>query len=328
MLYVALLMGFVGLLLSAVYSGSEIGFYRAARLRLVLDGMERGPIARSLLWLVCRPSLFISTPLLGNNLANYMTSAAVVIATQKIVGDIPAAELIAPLLLTPVIFIFGELLPKHLFLQAPSRMLRRASPVLLVTTVLLAPIGLLLWAINLLLERLVGDRPERLRARIARTELLGAVEEGGESGVLRPIQTSIARAIFAIAHRPVREFVAPVDEFHRASDTMTSTEILTFARETDMALVPIESSGRLTGYYRAIDLWIAPQQARPEPCPLQEIAAETTLIETLSKLQETDQPIALVVDETEQAIGIVTTRYLRDLLFEGTAHAGEGKQEE
>ena len=113
-----------GLLLSALFSGSETGFYRAPRIRLELDAQAGRPRSRGLLWLSNHPSVFVATTLIGNNLANYMTSMAVVLLAASVVQTKSSmlGELLGPLLLTPVLFVYGELMPKQLFLAAPYRL--------------------------------------------------------------------------------------------------------------------------------------------------------------------------------------------------------------
>ena len=75
-----------------------------------------------LVWLTNNPSLFVATTLVGNNLANYMVSLAIVMGTQALVSQASvsapghAPELIAPLLLAPFLFLYGELLPKSIFM--------------------------------------------------------------------------------------------------------------------------------------------------------------------------------------------------------------------
>src|SRR4030042_4230699 len=124
-IWVALVLAGVGIFLSAFFSGSETGFYRATRVRLVLDALGGDPISRGLVWLTGHPSLFVATVLVGNNLANYLTTLAIVMSTQALTfqqGHTAEylTELIAPLALAPVLFVYGELLPKSLFLQAPN----------------------------------------------------------------------------------------------------------------------------------------------------------------------------------------------------------------
>ena len=125
----SLLLFLVGLFLSAFFSGSETGFYRVARVRLVLDGLGGDLVSRGLLWLTNNPALFVATALVGNNLANYVTSLSIVLAVkQSPFGHYQVLELITPVILSPAIFVYGGLLPKNLFVQAPNRLLRAGGP--------------------------------------------------------------------------------------------------------------------------------------------------------------------------------------------------------
>ena len=66
MIWIAVpVLAIVGLFLSAFFSGSEIAFYRATRLRLVLDALAGDRISRGLVWLTNHPSIFVATTLVG-----------------------------------------------------------------------------------------------------------------------------------------------------------------------------------------------------------------------------------------------------------------------
>ena len=262
----------VGLFLSAFFSGSEIGFYRATRLRLVLDALAGDPVSRGLVWLTNHPSIFVATTLVGNNLANYLVSFAIVMGMQDY-G--PTAELIAPLLLAPVLFVYGELLPKNLCLKAPNRLLRRGGPLFLCCVGLFAPISCLLWGLSKVLERLAGKSPEQVRLTLARRELQGALDEGHEAGILLPAQRRLAQGIFAVANQPVARFATPLEQLPRARADMTKREILRLARRYRISLVAVESpnaEGELAGYLRVIDLGLSPADEVSPPRRLLEIS--------------------------------------------------------
>ena len=70
----ALICFFIGLALSAFFSGSETGMYRVSRIRLVLDGLSGGRVARGIIQLLNNPAIFVATTLVGNNIANYLVS--------------------------------------------------------------------------------------------------------------------------------------------------------------------------------------------------------------------------------------------------------------
>ena len=117
-----LIMLAVGIFLSAFFSGSETGFYRVTRVRIALDALDGDLIARGLLWMTNNPAWFVATTLIGNNLANYVTSLAIVLGARQLVGgESYVAELVAPIVLAPLVFVYGELLPKNLFLMSRMR---------------------------------------------------------------------------------------------------------------------------------------------------------------------------------------------------------------
>ena len=190
----ALLLIALGLTMSAFWSGSEIGFYRSTRLRLRLDALRGGKVQRWLWWLINRPALFVATILIGNNLANALAAQGATMAASLLPGiPVEWAELLLPLVLTPVIFVYGELLPKYIYYQAPYRLLTRSAPVLLFFSALFLPISLLLTGLSRILERLVGVEPPRTQLRLARPELRKAIEEGHEAGVLSRAQRRMAQ---------------------------------------------------------------------------------------------------------------------------------------
>ena len=76
----------VGLMLSAFFSGSETGLYRVSRTRLVLDGLSGSFAGRGLVWMINHPAIFVATTLVGNNLANYLTSLAIVTPSLHSLG--------------------------------------------------------------------------------------------------------------------------------------------------------------------------------------------------------------------------------------------------
>lgn len=321
MIWVAVALGALGLFLSGFFSGSETGFYRAARIRLVLDALGGDRISRALVGLTNRPSMFVATTLVGNNLANYMTSLAIVLATSSFLGAQSwLAELLAPVLFAPVLFVYGELLPKYLFLHAPNRLLRRGGGLFLVFTALFLPVSALLWGLNRTLARLLGESPEKVRLRIARRELRGILEEGQDVGILYPAQKKLASEIFVSADHTVRRYVVPVSGVARARTTMTKSEVLGLANRFNLSEVPIEEadhSHELTTYVRVIELALS-KSSEVEPIRrLMTVAAEDTPIEALIRMHTDQENMARVIDEEGQTIGILYASRLRRQLLKG-----------
>ncbi|HBJ35541.1 MAG TPA: hemolysin protein, partial [Planctomycetaceae bacterium] len=159
----------VGLMLSAFFSGTETGMYRVSRMRLVLDGLSGSWMSRAIVLLLNYPTIFVATALIGNNLANYLVSLAIVMLFSSLYPSEGAgAELLGTALTTPVVFVLGELLPKYLFYHAPYQLLHTARPLLIFFTILFAPVSLLLGLLGNLLRLLTGETPIQLRLSMQR----------------------------------------------------------------------------------------------------------------------------------------------------------------
>lgn len=307
-----------GLFLSACFSGSETGFYRATRLRLALDAFHGGRVAKLLLWLSNRPSMFVATTLVGNNVANYFVSLSVVMANDALfAGSSRMAELVGSFLLTPVLFVYGELLPKNLFLQSPNLLLRRVGPLLAVFFLLFLPVSVVLWWLNRALQRLTKTQQETLRWTLAGQEVSRVLDEGGEAGILVPAQRRLAKGIFALGKHSVADLVQPLAGVPRARANMSRQDALGLARRYRIAVVPVESTEgprRLVGYLRVSDLALSNDDRLSPIRPLLRLPASTSQLAALARLQSEKEELA-VIDDQGETRGIVRVEDLRARLL-------------
>ncbi|MEM9658841.1 MAG: CNNM domain-containing protein [Planctomycetota bacterium] len=315
----ATLLFFLGLALSAFFSGSETGFYRMSRLRMVIDAVSGDRVARIILVLANQPALFVATTLVGNNIANYLTSLAVVMGVGELApGGGPAVNLAAPVLVAPVIFVCGELLPKNLFYGAPNRLMRRCAPAHILCAVLFSPVTALLWLLSLVLRIISKQTPQELQLSVARREVAELMTQGHEAGILLPAQRTLAQNMLALATQPVRRFAVPSGRVVRVTTNMSKSEILRLAQRHRRTLLPIEcpqKQRRLVGYVRTLDIFLDPSTGPPQPSPLVELQADESFLSAIAKLDLARDPLGHVVDDAGDTVGFVTGRELRLALF-------------
>lgn len=315
--------GAIGLALSAFFSGSETGLYRASRIRLRVEAAAGDPLARVLLWLVHRPGLFVATALVGNNLANNMVSLAVVLFSQTAFPQ-PGhlAELLLTALLAPAIFVYGELLPKYLFLRAPNRLLRRGGFLFFLFTLLFLPVSIFVWGINFLANRLLGRPAQPVRFRLARRELRRILEDAHEVGVLQPIQRRLAEAVFSLAEQPVAQFALPLDNFLRVRSDRDKKELLQLAFDNQWSEILVEdasSEGQFLGYVELWELALRKEDALRPIHRLQSIPSEEKYLAALIQMERQKMRLAALVDRQGNTLGLLSLEHLRDRLFSGHA---------
>ncbi|MDA8564155.1 CNNM domain-containing protein [Mariniblastus sp.] len=319
-LIVALVLLVVGVFLSASFSGSETGFYRASRVRLVMAALDGDRISGYLLKLINQPSLFVATMLIGNNVANYMTSLAIVLLTHQFTNS-QMAEMLAPVLLAPGLFIYGELLPKNLFYHAPNYMLRLASPLVLLFTVLVFPISIVLWGLNRVLEKIVGASPQRVRSEMARTDLVEAIDEGTEAGILHPTQRELSQNFFVVASKPVKEVCTPLARVTAIKVDTPRQKALKLARSKKLPDIPVfeKTKNNLIGHIRTVELVLDAKRkiTAKKVEPLMKIPADEVFGEAIMQMQASRQTLALVVGPDSKPIGLLSIDQLTDPLLKG-----------
>lgn len=321
---IAALLAF-GLFLSAYFSGSETGFYRITRVRLLLDAKSGSWIAKSLLWLVARPTIVVATVLIGNNIANYLVSLGLVLASKSLLTDSSQwLQTLLPVLATPLLFIYGELLPKYLYYNAPYALSTRGAPLMVLCSALFFPISCLVIGLEFAWHRLLGSEHARTKFTLERQELQRVMMEGQEAGILRPVQRELSQNLFTYGRRPIRQFAMPLRaipsfplpaEGIREISEETKSEILQAARRHRRKYVGLtdESGKGLLGCLAVSDLVLA-RSLTIQKLPVYRAKASESSIHVLTQMQSSGCPFAQVEAANGQILGIVPRERLVSLL--------------
>lgn len=305
---IAITLFVIGLLLSAFFSGSETGMYRVSRTKLVLDGLGGSRSARGIIWLLNRPEVFVATALVGNNLANYITSLAIVMGAASLIGGNQYAELIGPILMTPFVFVLGELMPKYLFFHAPYRLVKRTRAFLLAAAILFSPISLLLGLLGRALQGLTGQTPLKLRLTMARGELDQILRDGHEAGILAEGQKSLAQALLEVGNRTALSFGVRVDRLATIDMPVDVNAARHQARRKNHPMVLVRQSRRIVGALFYADLCV--REPKLEIKPVIRGKVSDRHIRILLRLYDTGSDVAVLYDERGDVRGVVTRRQL------------------
>ncbi|CAJ0993678.1 hypothetical protein SODG_007390 [Sodalis praecaptivus] len=163
-------------LVSAYFSASETGMMTLNRYRLRHQAKQGNRAARRVEKLLRRTDQLLSLVLIGNNLVNILASALATIVGMRLYGDLGVA--IATGVLTFVVLLFAEVLPKTVAALYPERIAFPSSLLLVPLQKLMLPVVWLLNLITRVLMRLMGIRlPSNVRDALSKEELHTIVTE-------------------------------------------------------------------------------------------------------------------------------------------------------
>ncbi|HFJ4382305.1 TPA: HlyC/CorC family transporter [Salmonella enterica] len=140
--------------ISAYFSGSETGMMTLNRYRLRHMAKQGNRSAKRVEKLLRKPDRLISLVLIGNNLVNILASALGTIVGMRLYGD--AGVAIATGVLTFVVLVFAEVLPKTIAALYPEKVAYPSSFLLAPLQILMMP---LVWLLNTIM-RLMGIKTD------------------------------------------------------------------------------------------------------------------------------------------------------------------------
>ncbi|MCA9083526.1 MAG: DUF21 domain-containing protein [Planctomycetaceae bacterium] len=317
-LFAAAFLFLAGLRLSAFFSGSETGFYRVSTLQLALQKQRGEPIATRLFYFATHPERFVATTLVGNNVANYLITLAVgLFSTSVWSSSSGAAEVVSTLAVTPVVFIFGELIPKSLFYRSPMRLLRSGSLVFSGCYVLFLPITLPLIWMSRFIARFGTDERRPLEIVFGRNRLYGVLEAGQQEGILTGLQRNLAENLMQVAAQPVEQSMIPATAVQGLEDSVSTETLLKHSERLDESYILLaakEQPRQWSHFVRIVDLVSGSAAPRLVMRPLPRFPVHTARLEVLTMLFRLNVPYGVVV-ENDRVVGVISRQTLVSQLF-------------
>jgi putative hemolysin len=305
-------LAFVCLLLEAFFSGSEIAFISANRPKLYRKAKEKNPQALLAKSLLSQPERLFSTTVVGTTLA---INCATTIATLYLVRRFGYQhEWITLVVLTPIILIFAEFIPKTLCRQQADTMVLSLARPLLVFSFMLYPLTKLFSLYAQVLKRLLGENSEK-GFFLSREEIKAALPASRGTDVTSSERMLIER-ILEFGKMTVKEMLRPLIDVVAIEEEKSIGEAVKLINESGHSRIPVyqERIDRIVGVIQNFDCLQAPDLAEPVKNLMQPaffVPESKPLDELLLELKT--RPMAVAVNEYGGAEGIIT---LEDVMEE------------
>lgn len=308
------LLAIASVVASAIISGFEIGFYSVNRLRLELRVARVPPddSARLLRAELDHPSRTLSTLLIANNLVGYVSSLALTNALATTQLSEGALTLVNVAILAPVLFLFGEALPKELFRVEADRLTYFFVRPVSWTRRFLTLLGILplIRLCVTLLEKSAGLTAEAVAD--ARQRLLLQIKEGVVAGTLSESQSSLVERAMRFGTLTVGAEMTPWSAVRPIPHSADRAMALRIIGDLVHARFPVvDRYGRFTGTIKLIDLHLNPHATVAElTLPAPRVHAEMPLHDAILRLREASSRFAVVEDSSGRPIGVITSKDL------------------
>lgn len=202
-----LILGLVFLFLSAFYSASETAFQKLNKYRFQVEASEGKKSAQSVFWVCQHFDSSLTSILIGNNLVNVGLSF---LFTNLALRFIPWPEgitsLVASIVLTIIVYLFGETIPKQVAGKIPNRIASLVVYPLIVLIFLLYPLTLLFKFISFLVKKIFRSKPE---VELTEEDFTSVIENNEKGGLLEKNESDLIQASIDFSDTSVKDVLTP-----------------------------------------------------------------------------------------------------------------------
>ncbi|MBW6459534.1 MAG: hemolysin family protein [Bacteroidales bacterium] len=317
------------LALSAFFSGMEIAYVTANKLKIELDKSKGLLTAHILSGFFRDPSRFIGTLLLGNNIALVIYGIAFANLLEpwlwSVLPQILQTEfvtlLLQTLIATLVILIFAEFLPKTLFRINPNAVISFFAIPLVIMYYLMYPIVLLFTgASQFIIRQLFNIRFTKQDPVFSPIDLDQYIHElSQQEEHLEDVKQEIQMFQNVIGFRKVklRETMLPRNEIIAVEEDDPMDELKTAFIEHGFSRIPVysETIDNIIGYVHAFDMFRNPENIKSVIKPILFIPETMPAKVALTQFIREGKSIAVVVDEFGGTSGLVTIEDMMEEIF-------------
>ena len=302
------------LLLEGFFSGSEIGVISADQIKLRHKAAKGSKGAKLALKMLERPEWLLSITLVGTNIAVVTNTTMVTALMIHFFGD--KGSWLAIGLAAPLIWIFGEIVPKSVFQQRADSLTPHIVFILRFCSYLFYPILIVFSFLTRMLLKLAGGdakNPFTLREEIVTMLQMPAAS----SGDIQPVEQNMIRRMFNFSETTVQDAMLPLIEVTAVEKGISCGEARAMSARESHIRLPVydERIDRIIGVLHTLDLL----RSDPEQ-PISDfirsalyVPVSKSIKDLMLELRKKGTVVAIVVDEFGGAEGIVT---LEDIMEE------------
>jgi len=318
----AYLVIFIMLCLSAYFSASEIAFNSANKMRLRRAAEGGSKTAKVAFDIIEKFTTALSAILIGNNLANIaISTCSTLIVMQLFADNVAVASTVVTILVTVLILIFGEIMPKIIAKHNADTVVRFVAIPTRILTIILSPFVFIVMGLLALLRKIWGSDRKDDEPTVTEHELESIIDDIEEAGVIDEECGELLQSTLEFGDITVEKIMTPridmtaidIDDDREAiaeliSDTAQFSRLPVYEDSIDNIIGILT----LTRYYKA-----TLDEKNPDiknillkPC---KIHKTMKLPAALAKLREAKMHLAIVIDEFGGTLGLVT---MEDILEE------------
>jgi putative hemolysin len=313
------------LIFSALFSGSEIAFISANKLNIELKKKRGGRRGRVISHFYDKPSRFLGAMLIGNNIALVVFTALMTIPLDEFFISRFGLEqgsasllLLNTIIITIVVLIFGEFLPKAFFqLYGADLLYLLAIPLRIFQYLMSIPTRMMTQLTNFLLKNILRKELDEGEEVFTRVDLINFIQDTTAENEEEDIDKELFHKALHLKDKKVRSCMIPRTEISAidVKETVEALELQFVRTKHSRLLVINEEIDEVLGYVHHQQLLHNPASIREMVLDILFTPEVTPVIDLMNTFIKSHISIACVVDEFGGISGIITLEDIQEEIF-------------
>ncbi len=316
---IGLIVLFVLCLCGSFYcSGTEMAFASVNRIRMRSRAEAGDRQARRVLGILDDFDRALTTLLIGNNIVNITAMTVATVFATKLWG--PAAVKYATVVITIVIFLLSETLPKAFAKACSEWFAMKTASSLLVLMKLLRPLSALFSSISALARRPLRGR-QGAQPTVTEDELYDIIEDAVEEGALDEETGELVHSAIQYTGATVRDILTPWKDVLKLPVSTRQEQALTIIKEHTHSRIPVVGeTGEVVGLLRIREYLRAVLQGGHDLSladiaePVHTVPDTMRLDDLLPEMSNKKTHFTVVLDQWENVLGVVTMEDILETL--------------
>lgn len=305
------------LVLSGFFSSAETALTTVNHIRIRSLSEQGNKNAAVVEKIIDNSSKMLSAVLIGNNIINISASALATLFAQHVFGNYAVS--IATGVLTILVLIFGEIIPKTLATIYSEKLALMYSRIIYLLMLIFTPVIFVINKISSALLAILHIDTSKKNSSITESELRTIVNVSHEEGIIETDERKMINNVFDFGDTEAKDVMVPRIDMAMADVNSSYEDIINLFQEQRYTRIPIYegSSDNVIGIINMKDLLLYNHK---DPFNVRTFLRKAfytfeskKLSELMSEMKKTSVNIIIVLDEYGVTVGLIT---IEDLLEE------------
>jgi CBS domain containing-hemolysin-like protein len=301
-----------GLILSIIFSGSEIALISANSLQINVWMKQKLRLSKWASTILENKEEYLAIILIGTNFSNILTTSFATIYLLRLEVFSPQM-IVVPI--TIIILLFGEILPKTIIREYANIGIVILSPILITSRILMLPILYIIKKLGFIDVTETQSSTDELEEK--RDDLQHVYQQVNDKETIEKDQQELITNVFEISEITVHEAMTPRTEISAASKNDSLEKVLHIFIDSGHSKLPVydKDIDNIIGVIYLYDLFNSPENLQDVIKPVHFTPYTKLLMDLMSEFQNSHHALAIVLDEHGGTAGLITTEDVFEELF-------------